>query len=392
MTNAMHTNKEWDTDYQYTKDAEGVAISRQVQIDMKGLSPAFLAIADTLEPDVLEQAIQDSLFEIENNLAMYQLLEKIFADPTGDSLFNREFRKSLNEIREQTGKPIAIFTETPEKYASVRGSEFGVNEGIVDDATVKRLSGFDKVFGPEEFLQHLRENDGKSQYALYGRVSLPLSTLADPGKSVAHPLLSNPEIRREIKANTITLNIDNPDWTDDPEQRHRIINDTKVGYMVELGMGYMVDSGHIPWRVDGDRIVLESEFETFLLKRGVNPENVKIGRSMLRAKPGGESYGCYGHHRILLTRNEELTELAKDLQARGSYIVQPEMRVPKLKSNDGEEFDYIDRVFMRIDKDGNPVFMGGFRTLIPSDSIEAKNGRHHGTDFTRWAPINAKAE
>ena len=55
--------------------------------------------------------------------------------------------------------------------------------------------------------------------------------------------------------------------------------------------------------------------------------------------------------------------------------------------------DQSDRTLVGVDKvflaylDGHPAFIGGFRTLLPADSEDAKRGRNHGTGPTIWAQI-----
>jgi hypothetical protein len=55
--------------------------------------------------------------------------------------------------------------------------------------------------------------------------------------------------------------------------------------------------------------------------------------------------------------------------------------------------DQSDRRFVGVDKvffaylDSQPAFIGGFRTLLPADSVDARKGRNHGAGPTIWAEI-----
>jgi hypothetical protein len=75
------------------------------------------------------------------------------------------------------------------------------------------------------------------------------------------------------------------------------------------------------------------------------------------------------------------------LLRRGPYIVQPELQNPTITNrDDGRSCVYIDRVFFSSDGQ-NYQFMGGERTLMPIDSIEADNNRVHGNESSVYAEI-----
>jgi hypothetical protein len=260
------------------------------------------------------------------------------------------------------------------------------------------LTGFDTIFHPSDFKAHVEERNGECDYLLYVRSSDPVSKLRKPGEMVNQPLLSDPVMRRIIKAYSLTFNVDNPDETNVT----RRINDTKA-YMPPMGMAYaaatesdlfspecyaQMQKGTAVDQVNGQR--LHSDFEAHLRSCGIDPQLVAAGEVLIRAKPMQGTYGCYGHHALSLTgKAKKRHALRADMRNRGSYIVQPEMVTPCIcDPQTGVTYGYIDRNFATIEPDGTPVFMGGFRSLLPMVSQEAQKGRFHGNQETVWAPIS----
>ena len=60
--------------------------------------------------------------------------------------------------------------------------------GLPDDE-VLRLSGFNALWGPQQFLDHLVEHGGECAYLLYVRSSDPIQKLRRPEECIEHPLL-----------------------------------------------------------------------------------------------------------------------------------------------------------------------------------------------------------
>jgi len=321
---------------------------------------------------------------------MYQLLERIHSRDGEPSLFDKVFRSSLQLLREKYGKPIALLALTNQKYNSMKASEFGKSEEEqITDEEVKRLSGFDKLFGPQEFLEHLEENKGECKYILFVRASDPVEKLRKPKTTFSIPLLENPVTRRIIKANAITFNIDRPDEPTISEAR---INDTKA-YLPAMGMAYRVDTfedvfEEIIYRNNDPALIkLNPGLREYLLSHGIDQQSVDSGYVRFRAKPMVGSYGCYGHVIVDTSDGDTRSELRKGLRERGPYVIQPEMITPLIVDEATEQtYTYIDRVFFATD--GKVVtFMGGFRSLMPLDSIEAQKKRNHGNHSTVWAEI-----
>ena len=349
---------------------DGTPTNHFVQIDMTGLPQKYLDEASRTEPEKVEGDLRGRVFEIENSLAMYGLLKGIHSDGGEMSMFDGRFNASLEALREHFSKPIVLLATTHEKDEAMRTSEFGKEPGEdLTDEKIKKISGFDTYFGPDDFRKHIEENGGESQYLLYVRSSAPVSKLRDPSAPVDEPLLGDEEMRRVIKAHTITMNVDNPDW---PEYDPRRINDTKA-YMEPMEMGAVLEN-----------------------PEDVTAENLRklVGQAkddepqLVRAKPLQGAYGCYGHVSCDPGRGRDRQRIRKGIKDRGPYVVQREMPTPTIHNpKDGEGYAYIDRNFMSTMPNGEVVFVGGFRSLMPTKSEEAKKGRIHGSSSTVWAEI-----
>lgn len=398
FTHLVEKNREWPTDYQYCMfGPNGSPVNFGVQIDMIGLPDGFLKDAVSMTPEEVCEALRMRIFEIENSLAMYQLLEQVCSQQNGEiTFFKYRFRQSLNELRTRFGMPIALLAVTQKKYNAMLSSEFGKSqEENITDKEVRQLSGFDKFFGPSQFKAYLDENGGQCGYLLYARTSDPVAKLKNPEVEVEHPLLSNPKIRQIIKAHALTFNVDAPEM--EPSRR---INDTKE-YMPPIGMGYPIFSdmdifspefaahlkrGKKYEDFNGNR--LNPLFSAFLKQQKIDVGKVALGELELRAKPLKGVYGCYGHLSGSLAERKFRNELRRYMRQRSSgYLIQPEFAIPVIEnSTDGRRFTYIDRNFLAL-TNGQVRFLGGFRSLMPVESQEAKMGRNHGNGSTVWAEI-----
>jgi len=495
----IEKNREWSTDYQYLLDEKGNPIICAVQIDMSGFPPEFLEIAQQMSIDDVREIIRGRIFEIENSLAMYQLLMGLFRkSPEDKTFFERQFRDTLDDIRSKTGKKIAIVAVTQGKYEAMKESEFGKrkDEPLADEE-VERLSGFDRMFSPEGLAQYRAEHGEESEYLFYVRSSDPLEKLKHPDGPEPETILTDPAMRRYIKRYAITPNIDNPDADD--SQR---INDTKE-YMPGMGLAVQIDRpegltnlysnevraalligqlqlllpnkaffteelkqtacqttgegftaifngkaspeatlglyqlivasspeeiftpkglkqirekgvdisdevetsfvikllSHPNQKIASSAVkrmrrVLENipperrlsrSFQAFLTARRVDPLAVARGEIRIRFKPMLRGYGAYGHHRIKLNSPNGLSSLIADLQSRGPYVAQEEMRNPIVIINNGPQV-FIDRVFLGM-TDGQCRFMGGFRTLMPLDCKEARKNNIHGNRESSYASV-----
>lgn len=387
-------NKEFELDYKYCSQITNSTI----QIDMVGLSKNFLKTVSNMHVEEVKECLRSKIFEIENSLAMYQLLHRLFSKNDGSlSSFRKKFDNHIKLVRYAFGKPVALLAITEQKYEAMRQAEFGkTSSEILTDEEVKKISGFDKFFGPKEFMQHIEENNGECKFVLYVRSSDPVHKLKKPDCEIDHPLLGNSEIRKIIKENSITVNIDNPRL---PVGHKNRINDTKE-YMPIMGMAFQFNSfadifcpDFILYLAEGKNYLdypknrLSAKFVCYLLSQGLNPLDVENGKTNLRFKPMKGAYGCYGHFSGPLSGTKLRAELKKNIRERGAYVIQPEMEIPiVINKSDQSEYTCIHRNFFSFSS-GEPEFMGGFCSLIPTSSIEAQNGRNHGNSETIYAEI-----
>jgi hypothetical protein len=399
FTPLISANSESESDYRFCKGPDGHYINYFVQIDMVGLPDPFLREVKELHKDEVREALRGRIFEIENSLAYYQLLEGIFHVPgAAPTEFRYAFRKSLDDLRARHGKPIALLAITEKKYDAMRAAEFGKTAGEpLTDSEVKELSGFDAFFGPKEFQEMVTRNGGRSEYLLYVRASDPIEKLANPNLALETPLLLDEGLRRVIKEYSLTLNIDAPHAL--ASQR---INDTKA-YLPPMGMAYAIDTEHQlyspefakhlvaqrPFKEFAAGTRLSREFSQYLSAHGFDLMAMESGSLTLRAKPLRGTYGCYGHLRGTLSDTDFRAKLRTNLKKRGSYILQPEIGAARaFNQSDGERYTYIDRNLLAFSA-GRAHFLGGFRTLLPTNSDEARNGRIHGAAAAAYAEIKA---
>lgn len=371
-------NREWASDYRFCMADDGSPCNWGVQIDMVSLPQAFLDAIAHMPVDAVRELLRTCVFEIENSLAMYQLLEKLFRTrESADSRFKVRFRKTLDALRKRFGMPIALLAVTDQKYDAMKESEFGKTNGLKpSESEVRKLSGFDAFWGPEDFIRHVDSTRGGCNVLLYARTSDPVALLKDPSFRVEHPLLSDQRLRRIIKAHTLTMNIDAPDM--DYERR---INDTKE-YLVPMRMGV---PGHFVTDVS------QPHFLHQLSSIGIPMDELESKETCLRAKPMKGTYGCYGHvaGKLLKPGGDAAKKMRRLWSSRGGhYVFQREMppcHVIDIDSN--SRYTAIDRNFFTI-IDDKPGFLGGYRSLMPEESDEAHNGRNHGNAATIWAEIH----
>jgi hypothetical protein len=374
----VEANREFSTDYRFARDTHGRLANSFVQIDMLGLPPAFLTNLAGVDKRLVKDVLRHTIFEIENSLAMYQLLERMFVRDSGPSLFAIQFRRSLDDLRDQHGRPIVLLAVTDGKFEAMREGEFGKRAGEqLASSEVRELSGFDDLWGPEDFKRHIAENRGQCGPLLYVRSSDPVSKLKNPHELVRNDLLGDSELRRIIKANALTFNIDSP-----AQVGAARINDTKA-YLAPMGMAFAVRQ---PSDLGIPRDGLTPECARYLQAQGIDPARVTSGECLLRAKPLRGTYGGYGHIRGPL--NEKLLrELGKEITKRGEYVVQPELVTPTIvNAGDGRAYTYMDRNFLSC-VGGAIRFLGGVRICMPTDSMEARKGRIHGSHESVYQQI-----
>ena len=96
----VETNREWATDYQYCMGQEW-PINHFVQIDMAGLPQPLLHTITSMSVEEVRELLRRYIFEIENSLAMYQILMRTFSfngEPTAlDTLLRRSLAVMCQE-------------------------------------------------------------------------------------------------------------------------------------------------------------------------------------------------------------------------------------------------------------------------------------------------------
>jgi hypothetical protein len=366
----MKANAEFDSDYRYCRDPHNFS----VQIDMAGLSADVLDELSRMRVEEVVEVLRTRIFEIDNSIAMYQLLCRIFGRDDQQSRFETAWRAALRDLRSRHALPIALLAVTDDKYDAMLTTEFGLERGShVGDEDVRRLSGFDRFFSPAGFAEYVNDNDGRCGYLLYVRASEPVTRLRKPGLEITHPLLADASLRRLIREHTLTINIDNPEEDDST----RKINDTKR-YMAQMGLAYPISS----FDDFSDRA-----FAEFMAGRGVDIDSINSGEVLLRAKPDGGTYGAYGHVRGPLPSASFRSHLKRELRMRGGYVVQPDIPATcAVNTASDEMYHYIDRLFIGW-RAGRPTWLGGFRNFMPANTTEAQQGRIHGNGAAVWQEI-----
>ncbi len=353
------------------RDENGDISEPFFQLDLAGLSDEIVKGFRGESEESLLEVLRSRIFEFEPSIAMYELIQKV----GGNGRVSDMFREHLELLRQKSGRPIALLAPTEQKLQGMRESEFGkIGTTELSDEEIFKISGFDTLMGPGDFKRHLEQNNGECRFLLYIRPSDPVVKLVDPTQKVADPLFNSLRFRKLARQNAITINVDNPQWqVGDP----RRLKDTKA-VLPELGLAHGVRT--ISDIVD-DSGSISQDLQKFLTAHNLS-EN-----SLLRVKPMQGVYGGYGQRIIRLNNAPDIRWLNEMLQLRGPYILQPEIE-PLIvhDSESGKKFAAMDRLFFSM-VTGKPIFMGGIRILIPTDTTEAQKGRLHGTDRMISVPI-----
>ncbi|GIW64436.1 MAG: hypothetical protein KatS3mg092_0369 [Patescibacteria group bacterium] len=386
---------------------DGNFINLMVQVDMAGLPLSLLEQTQRFSPEELYKLLAPRIFEIENSLAMYNLMRGFGSPDNGEdpnkpysplSFFGVNFDSCLETLKEYFGKGIFLGTATDAKYEAMATSEFGVfpNDLLNMDSEqrrqwVKLLSGFGGFLSPDGVKKMLGRN-----VALYMRTSYPKTWLIHPGKNTPYniPLLEDDKIRGQLRKLSITPNIDDP----------RVVNFIIIGLQNgSLSIG--VDENGIPFigssleMTGGFYPQIINDTKEYFAYMGfpiVGHYNLEAVEEFIRNSPNFRfkplwlHYGCYGHLRPIDFEKQKdfMGELKRNMKMRGPYIIQPE--IPAYHVNDPEngEFEIIHRLFFGFDpKSGRYKFIGGLYDALPADSNEAKKGRLHGNKQAVWGQI-----
>lgn len=348
--------------YQHCVMPNGVISEPFFQVDMVATEENLITASEQLDTSTVAEHLRCTIFEFEPSLAMYELIGTFGSG----GMLGENLRQHLDLLRWRHGKPIAILAPTQEKFAAVLATEFGLplDHGLSPAELaehVQAVSGFDTVLGPEDFMQHMIDTDGHCHFLLFVRPSDPIAKLRDPHVALEHPLLGHDLLRKIIRRNAITLNIDNPEWSATDPRR---IKDSKAALPL-MNMGLRV----------------RSQDDVGELLNGK--------KSLWRAKPRAGVFGAYGQKIIDPANDAHRQWLGEQLSQRGPYVLQPEMApLMVIDQSSGQKFLAMDRNFFSM-VTGVPEFLGGLRILIPVESMEAKNGRLHGSRDMITVPIMA---
>lgn len=365
FSDLVHSNIEWEKDYQYCF-INGAPVNYIAQIDMCGISNYELSLVNDFDIDTAVSFLRNRIFEIENSWALYQILGSVCSTAERTSFYGKQTRRMLDEIRARFKRPIALLALTQEKHESVKACEFGKGPNeMLTQKEVFELSGFDNLFGPNDFLDYLNGSSYSCEYLLFVRASDPIEKLRKPETIVAQPLTSISKIRKIIKENSITLNVDNPDWGQFDSRR---LNDTKR-YLSDMQMGFSVFSYED---------IQADSFDAYLNRKGSSVEQVMSTSTKIRAKPLQGTFGCYGHIRGFLSDKDFRHNLKRNIRKRGPYVLQLEQTPPVVTNTFNDvEYAFIDRVFVGKIR-GRTEWFGGHREFLPCSSNEVKSGRLHG--------------
>lgn len=386
------------------------------QIDMIGLSLEEMEKFQRLDPQEIAKILRGRIFEIENSLAMYNLMSGIFSvseDYSHKSFFGTNLDSAISAWEEFYGKPLVLGTVTEGKFSAMLLSEFGLeNPSSLTSQLVRERSGFSGFVGPEE-LKRLIESGKINNVLLYMRTSYPTSFLKKPDKRVEIPLLEDESLIKALRERAITFNVDdnkevmgifenmpNIRFIYDPNlgilfefngetYSPSILNDTKEP-LIRMGLVYPLTSP--------DELLTQEEYIDDRGKKRIrvilNQEITNnLGTTQLRAKPAWLHYGGYGHVGGDFSKDDELRhELRRQMKKRGMYVLQPELS-PYQFNHNNILYSAIHRVFFAYDPQKREYrFVGGLFNALPINSVEAQKGRIHGNGQAVWGQIITRDE
>ena len=384
FSSLVEANREWETDYQYLRCADGEYRNLFAQIDMAALPLPLIERLSMpgIRLEAVCEALRNNIFEIENSIAGYDYTTRTFETQVRTVPIKTKWHAALDRLRKRYGKPIALLASTEEKFESLCVFEFGTDAPPSDDH-VKRISGFDKLIGPAEFAAHIDDRKGSCDYLLFVRASEPLEKLRRPATQIEYPLLADPRLRQAIKAHAITINVDTPNAPYDT-----LVNDTKA-YMRPMDMGFEIGAVDDLLSVELARHLAAgapfADFHgpkfsprvvTYLRKKGVSPAQINGGDIEFRFKPLKGTYGCYGHVRGSLSSRSTRRKLKIEINARGPYVVQIEIPPHVIEDQrTGDRYHGMHRNFVGFDDD-TPSF---FRRHVRSDAEQVHRSRQRAS-------------
>ncbi len=386
------------------------------QIDMVGLSLEELEKFTGADPQEIAQILRTRIFEIENSLAMYNLMSGIFSktrDYSHESFFGTNLDSAIKTWEIYYGKPLVLSTTTEGKFRAMLLSEFGLeNSSSLTPELVRERTGFSDFLSPED-LQRLIKQSNIDNYILYMRTSYPTFFLKNPNQKVEIPLLEEGHLVQTIRRRAITFNVDDnreamwmfenlsnvrfgydPDCgifiitNDGTTFLPQILNDTKEP-LIRMGLVHPLTSP--------DELFNCEEYRDKGGKKrtriSLNPEIINnLRTTRLRAKPAWLHYGGYGHVGGDFESDETRHELRRQMKKRGMYVLQPELP-PYVFSHNDNLYSAIHRIFFAYDPTKKVYkFVGGLFNALAIDSSEVKRGRIHGNRDAVWGQIITQDE
>lgn len=408
----VKAHKDYPSDYQFAP------FNLAFQVDGPAYSEEFLEYAANVSPEILAEVITMRMFECENNLAMYGLNGRLWPEGTT----NPTWHEALDQVRQRTGKKVAVLAGTEKKLDEMVQSELYTDrEHMPSQEAIRNLTGFDAFWGPANVKAHFLKHKGQdSEYVFFGRTSRPKEWLKEPLTHVEEELALSLDLLSYVRKFAITHNFDKAGL---PLNHTDIIMDSKEA-LVKIGaayqvrqlpdiyssefLAYLAQNGIDLEAIEGGILterqknklgglfatfpsdhMLSEKFIAHLQARGADPEQIANGSSSLRAKPLKLHYGVYGHVTGSINRSNFLNKLMKEIRQRGSYILQPELKNLQIvnSNNFAEKFIAIDRVFFVRDAQGNLAPMESVRSLMPLDSPDGRENNVHEGKYTRCARI-----
>ena len=360
------------------------------------MSQTFLNEIRDFSADDIANILAPFIFEYESSIARYPLLFWI-----NNNDFKKWFIKNLDEIREKTWKKIILLATTKSKLESIQEEEFWIKKWEnIDSKYIKENSWFDNLWWPKE-LEHYYNNIEKweeSNYIFFTRASIDTEWLKNQNKKEKSEILENDDLRKFLKENTITINIDNPN-----DKNTIPVNDTKE-YMEDLWLWYFftnineIFSEELieylktkEWRAKGFSwfkwYFYKENLKNFLISSWVNEDELKTWKVIFRFKPVYESYWAYSQLASNLNTSKERKKL-ENISDWKKFLLQLERPTKKIiNENTWKEYLAIHRLFPYSDKEGEIYFNKSIINLMPINEKQKNTPTVHWGKTAEWWEI-----
>ena len=216
-----------DSDYQYAPH------TLAFQVDGPAYPDTFLNNVEFADPAVLADFIVVRAFEFESNIAAYGLNGRLWPDGTTNSTWHA----TLDTVRQNSGKKVAVLTGTEQKLDETLMYEMGATRDQMPSAEqIRDMTGFDAFLGPADAHKLYAADSQNCPFVFFGRTSRPKSWLKDPKGNPDNWVWDEPGFLKFVRAHAITHNFDKPYLhATDPS----VMLDSKVA-LVDLGGAYLI--------------------------------------------------------------------------------------------------------------------------------------------------------